>query len=159
MRHTSSRCTAASGCRASKITVNEGPHFVAVLPDQKLRSAKGSFDAEVSSDIWGLGLDVARMNSEFLAMVYMMLITPVDPEHVRVWFYITARRADRDLAPDEVGPFLAHAGANVISEFKKDAEIWDRKIYRAQPRLAPNETSVVEFRRWAQQFYPAKAIA
>jgi nitrite reductase/ring-hydroxylating ferredoxin subunit len=139
-----------------EITLSEGPHFIATLLDQKLRSARGGFDATVSSDLWGLGLDVARMEASFMTMVYMLLQTPVDEESVRIWFNITAKRNDRELTPEETPAFLEHAGTNVISEFKKDALIWERKVYRAAPRLADNETSVVEFRRWAQQFYPAQ---
>ena len=75
-----------------EIVLNDGPHFIADLPDQKLRSDRGPFDASVSSDYWGLGIDIARMRSGFLSIVYMMLQTPIDEERISVRFHITVKR-------------------------------------------------------------------
>jgi hypothetical protein len=48
--------------------------------------------ASVSSDYWGLGIDIARMKSGFLSIVYMMLQTSIDAERIRVRFHITVKR-------------------------------------------------------------------
>ena len=142
-----------------KILLNEGPHFIAELPDQKLRSDRGPFDASVSSDYWGLGIDIARMKSSFLSIVYMMLQTPVDTERIRVRFHITVQRLSSQNPAAESPEWVARIGQGIIAEFMQDKTIWDHKIYRNQPRLAENEGPVREFRRWARQFYPSQAAA
>jgi nitrite reductase/ring-hydroxylating ferredoxin subunit len=141
------------------ILLNEGPHFVAELPGQKLRSDRGPFDADVTSDLWGLGIDIARMKSGFMHIIYAMLQTPVDEERIRVHFHITVKRLSSQDPGEESPEFVAKVGAGIVAEFRQDKVIWDHKIYRSQPRLADYEGTVREYRRWARQFYPSQAGA
>jgi 3-ketosteroid 9alpha-monooxygenase subunit A len=140
-----------------EIVLNEGPHFIADLPDQKLRSDRGPFDASVSSDYWGLGIDIARMRSGFLSIVYLMLQTPVDEERIRVRFHITVKRLSSENPGAESPEWVARIGAGIVDEFRNDKVIWDHKIYRNRPRLAESEGPVREFRLWARQFYASQS--
>lgn len=145
------------GMPSVNIIENDGPHFIAEMPDQKLRSDRGPFDANVSSEYWGLGIDIARMTSSFLSIVYVMLQTPIDEEHVRVWFHITVQRLGSSNPAAESPEWVAKIGQGIVAEFRQDKVIWDHKIYRPAPRLAENESPVHEFRRWARQFYPSQS--
>jgi nitrite reductase/ring-hydroxylating ferredoxin subunit len=140
-----------------EIVLNEGPHFIADLPDQKLRSDRGPFEASVSSDYWGLGIDIARMKSGFVSIVYMMLQTPIDQDRIRVRFYITVKRLSSRNPAAESPEWVARIGEGIVAEFMNDKVIWDHKIYRNRPRLAENEGPVREFRRWARQFYACQS--
>jgi len=149
----------AYGMPTVNILVNDGPNFVADMPDQKLRSERGPFNARVSSEYWGLGIDIARMRSDFLSIVYQMLQTPIDEERISVRFHITVQRLSSDDAAAESPEWVARIGDGLVEEFRNDKLIWDNKIYQPRPRLAENETPVHEFRRWARQFYPSQAGA
>ena len=37
----------------------------------------------------------------------------------------------------------------------EDVPLWAAKIYRPKPLLRPEDGPIVEFRRWAAQFYPS----
>lgn len=141
------------------IVVNEGPHFVAEMPDQQLRSDRGPFSANVSSEFWGMGIDIARMRSSFMSIVYVMLLTPVDESTIRSWFHVTLRRLGKEDAPKPTPEFVARIGDGLVAEFLNDKVIWEHKIYRPRPRLAKSEEPVRELRRWAQQFYPSRLAA
>jgi hypothetical protein len=142
---------------AVDILLNDGPRFIAEFPNQKLRSDRGPFDANVSSEYWGLGIDIARMKSSFLTIVYMMLQTPIDDQHIAVRFHITVQRLGSNNPAAESPEWVAKIGQGIVAEFRHDKAIWDHKIYRGSPRLAENEEPVREFRRWARQFYPSRA--
>jgi 3-ketosteroid 9alpha-monooxygenase subunit A len=138
------------------ILLDDGPHFISELPDQKLRSDRGPFDANVTSEYWGLGIDIARMKSSFLEIIYVMLQTPVDAEHISVRFHITVKRLGSDNPAGQSPEWVAKIGQGIVDEFLNDKVIWDHKIYRNRPRLAENEDPVRVFRRWARQFYPSQ---
>ena len=42
---------------------------------------------------------------------------------------------------------------SVTSEVQQDIPIWEHKLYRPNPALAPSEKPITEFRRWFSQFY------
>lgn len=136
----------------------DGPLFIAELPDQTLRSDRGPFQAVVTSDLWGLGIDIARMKSDFMHIVYMHLQTPIDEKRIEIRFHITCRRLNKEDGHQEPPEFVARIGEGLLVELRNDKVIWDNKIYRPSPRLAENEGPVLEYRRWAQQFYPKAAL-
>ena len=44
-------------------------------------------------------------------------------------------------------------GVKGSCEVEEDLVILDRKIFQAQPRLSEADGPIVEFRKWAKQFY------
>ena len=115
----------------------EGPHVVhafglgAVIIHAKVRA----------------GLDL-----EYLIISFM---TPVDEEVVDTHLVLAIRKL-----PIGLMTYFAHR--KFISEsavtIDEDVPIWEHKVYRAQPRLVEGERPIAEFRRWAQQFYPAEPV-
>lgn len=134
--------------------VIDGAHFRSITTNQALRGSKGHFEGAVESELWGLGIDVARITG-VVDTVAVLTLTPVQERKVLARFTVTARvsgegtSADRERAARLAG----RAQQRVIEEFNTDLVIWEHKRYEPSPRLAPEDRLITRFRRWAQQFY------
>ncbi len=74
---------------------------------------------------------------------------PVGPLEQQVNFrWFADRRLPRWLVWYIVG--------NWISQWARDIEIWENKIYQAHPRLCADDGPVFRLRRWYQQFLPER---
>ena len=72
--------------------------------------------------------------------------TPLAPLKQRVHFsWYAERRMSRLLASYVVG--------NWVSQWRKDVEIWENKIYRQKPMLSRSDGPVHSMRQWYRQFY------
>ena len=73
--------------------------------------------------------------------------TPVAPLMQRTTFrWFAPRRVPRILVSYVIG--------NWISQWRQDADIWKRKIYRKQPHWIRGDGPLGRMRRWYRQFYP-----
>jgi 3-ketosteroid 9alpha-monooxygenase subunit A len=132
----------------------DGAHFRSMTTNQSLKGGKGHFTGTVESELWGLGIDVARITG-VVDTVSVLALTPIDGIKVHARFGVTARVMGDDGAADpERGARLADkAQRRVIEEFKTDLVIWEHKRYEPSPNLAPTEKLITRYRKWAQQFY------
>lgn len=94
-------------------------------------------------ETFGLGLGVLRKPGRF---VFQSSTTPVDEERVLVrWTFVT---------PSEAGEGAAGQLADVFLEaVSQDIPIWENKAYRERPVLTKEESGILDYRRWARQFY------
>jgi phenylpropionate dioxygenase-like ring-hydroxylating dioxygenase large terminal subunit len=131
----------------------DGPHFVATTTNQRLKSASGYFDGAVSSELWGLGIDIARVTG-VVDTVAVLGLTPIADGRVRARFAVTARVEATAQRDEEKARELARkAQDRVVAEFKTDLMIWEHKRYEPSPKLTASERLIIGFRRWARQFY------
>jgi phenylpropionate dioxygenase-like ring-hydroxylating dioxygenase large terminal subunit len=136
----------------------EGPRFTAVTTNQRLKSATGYFDGAVTSELWGLGIDVARVTG-VVDTVVVLGLTPISEGRVHARFAVTARvRGGHAARSEDAALELARkAQERAIAEFKADLVIWEHKRYEPSPKLTAGERLIVQYRRWAQQFYVGSA--
>jgi phenylpropionate dioxygenase-like ring-hydroxylating dioxygenase large terminal subunit len=110
-------------------------------------TSRGPVEGAVQSELWGLGLDVVRPRA-LIQAVGLLTLTPVDEGVVDARYSF--------LLPHEDGE-VTNAGHSLAREFQRqiqqDIQIWEHKTYHEQPRLAAGEAAIMDFRRWAEQFY------
>lgn len=72
--------------------------------------------------------------------------TPIAPLKQQVHFsWFSDKRISRVLASYVVG--------NWVSQWRRDVEIWENKVYRKKPLLTKSDGPVHRMRRWYRQFY------
>ena len=76
--------------------------------------------------------------------------TPIDTETTINRFSIRYLNPDRDPRVARIGDAFAK---EVSRQFEKDIPIWENKRYVARPPLQEIERSVLDYRRWYEQFY------
>jgi hypothetical protein len=79
-------------------------------------------------------------------MVFMAATSPVDEAHCHQRWVFAYPKAN------------AEAGAAAVEQFSKsgiyqDIPIWEHKRYVERPVLVKGDGQIMEFRRWASQFY------
>lgn len=122
-----------------------------VRSTQAFHTPRGEFEGQIESNSYGSGMGVV----EFTLMSTVTMITAVtalSTNEVDVRFTMYHEAGD-DLAA-KIG---AGFGAEVVRQFDQDIVIWEHKRFEPSPALAPSEKPIVEFRRWAEQFYPESA--
>lgn len=73
---------------------------------------------------------------------------PIDGEQIAVHSYSAVRRKGLLSLP-----LLWFAMREVGHTIDQDVPIWENKLYRARPRLSRADGPIMQFRKWAQQFY------
>ncbi|MBC7174173.1 MAG: hypothetical protein H5U40_17145, partial [Polyangiaceae bacterium] len=83
-------------------------------------------------------------------LVMLQTHLPVGPlrQHVRFRWY-AAKTLPR--------PLVAYVVGSWVSQWRRDVEIWERKVYRRRPLLAKEDGPVHALRRWYEQFYAPRA--
>ncbi len=113
---------------------------------KRVVSLGGSFVRET----FGLGLGVLRFKD---FVTFYSSTTPIDREGVHVrWTFLT---------PKEHGPEAPRRAAeSFLSGVSQDIPIWENKRYVERPVIVKDERSILDHRRWCEQFYsdPASAI-
>lgn len=113
-------------------------------------TSRGSTSGAVSSELWGLGIDVVRHQGLGPPSCGVMTVTPIDGVQIEARYMFV-------LPTDPKTGAVSRYGRGLIGDFMKqitqDIPIWERKIYRPSPSLAMGEGPIMEYRRWARQFY------
>lgn len=99
---------------------------------------------------WGMGFSWLRQAGTFDTVVATGL-TPIDGETTHVRMGVIARIGDADEAGarEEIRAYM-HEHA-VFAE--QDFAIWENKKFRAKPGLCEDDGPIIDYRRWASQFY------
>jgi phenylpropionate dioxygenase-like ring-hydroxylating dioxygenase large terminal subunit len=130
--------------------VEEGPMFRSIA-SVTMQTSRGEVDGAIESELWGLGMDLVRQRGIGDART-IFTITPVEEDVVHASYTFFVPR-DGD-GPSKYGRAFMREFSRQINQ---DIPIWENKIYRATPRLAMGEGAIVDFRRWAHQFYDQPA--
>lgn len=114
-------------------------------------NAMGSFEIDLDRDTWGLGLAAVRMRGIPGAGLLMFSSTsPVDSCNAYSRWLFTVSKNLADVAGED---FIEGLSKGVL----EDMRIWKNKIHRAHPVLCEADTYLIEFRKWARQFYSKPA--
>lgn len=132
--------------------VEDGPMFRSVA-SVTMETTRGQVEGAVESELWGLGLDLVRQRGLGDGRA-IFTVTPIEDGLVRAGYTFFVPRD-----PETGGP--SRYGQGLMREFSRqitgDIPIWEHKIYRDRPKLTMGEGVIVEFRRWADQFYDHSA--
>jgi phenylpropionate dioxygenase-like ring-hydroxylating dioxygenase large terminal subunit len=88
-------------------------------------------------------------------VTFMAATTPIDEEHVHQrWVFAIPKELGEEAADTVVGAFAS-------SGIYQDIPIWEYKRHLEHPLLVKGDGPIMEFRRWASQFYsdPAEFAA
>ena len=97
-----------------------------------------------SRETFQLGYGVLRI-PDSVAFVYAS--SPIDEEHTHQRWVFAYPRAIGDGAGRQIIDAFSNSGIYA------DIPIWNHKIYRERPLLVQGDGRILEYRRWARQFY------
>jgi nitrite reductase/ring-hydroxylating ferredoxin subunit len=109
------------------------------------------------------GLGWAHANSYFPSLRSRLRIwvlpTPVDPASIELRIAVKVERVLGIRVPHPVARLVGRVLILVFSyDISRDGRIWQNKIYVEHPKLAKGDGPIMEFRRWAKQFYSDVAL-
>jgi phenylpropionate dioxygenase-like ring-hydroxylating dioxygenase large terminal subunit len=115
------------------------------------------FVSEVSGPLdvtlYGLGCAVNRTCVDAKLKLYYTFafyFTPVDEEHTEVHSMLAMRRISMPFANTILIRKGVLEGKRTIDQ---DIPIWENKIYRERPGLCEADGPIMQYRKWAAQFY------
>jgi nitrite reductase/ring-hydroxylating ferredoxin subunit len=107
----------------------------------------GTFDMQLLRETYGLGLGTVESSGIPGVGLYMFTsTTPIDRDTTISRWALTTTNNAVDIAGEE---WMDSITKGVLD----DMRIWQNKIHRADPVFCEADTLLVEFRRWAKQFY------
>ena len=72
-------------------------------------------------------------------------------------FAISAASAEETECTILIAPSYQAVAASLQAGVMQDLRLWSNKIHRARPLYCEGDKNLVEFRRWAKQFYSEPA--
>lgn len=115
---------------------------------------RASVHVDFRVEVWGLGYSQVNIAVERFGVRGRLFVLPVpiDEEHIhlRLACMTTHRFRPASYVLREV---IARA---FWAEVEEDIPVWKRKKYVHPPALAPGDGPVMRYRKWAEQFYPAR---
>ena len=88
-----------------------------------------------------------------VTVVPPFFFTPVDEEHTEVHCMLTMRKMPMPFANSILLRKAIGEGKKTIDQ---DVPIWENKVYRERPGLCEADGPIMQYRRWASQFYAAQ---
>ena len=119
-----------------------------------VREVSGPLEVELAGP--GCALNRAGVSAGIeLRYLYQFFFTPLDEERVEMVSQIAMRRVGGPLVEGLLLRKAVREGARTIEQ---DIPIWENKRYRERPLLSEADGPILQYRRWARQFYsPAAA--
>ncbi len=131
----------------TKISFEEDGRFLRAVSRSEQETPVGTFQMELVRDTWGLGLSSVESIGIPNVGLYMFSSTsPIDRGHTISRWLLTTTRNMVDVAGEE---WINGITKGVLD----DMRIWTHKIHRDKPVFCKGDHFLVEFRRWAKQFY------
>lgn len=96
-----------------------------------------------------LGIVVNRANG-YGAKAFFSTYTPIDPGTLDVRFSFVTPES---LPDDPSGEISRRSAEATVALFEQDIPIWEHKVYRAHPKLCPEDGPIGRYRQWAKRFY------
>ncbi|MBV6622510.1 MAG: Rieske 2Fe-2S domain-containing protein [Rivularia sp. (in: Bacteria)] len=107
----------------------------------------------VEISCYGLGIQVSyaqvKAAVEFHTLT-LFLLTPIDGEFVDVHILVSTKNKFNKAITYIL---RSKSMAEISHNLQQDIPIWENKIYRSQPLLSEADRAIMQYRRWAQQFY------
>lgn len=118
-----------------------------------------SMRAEVTSRRYGLAIGWITQESNLVGGVRMRtqslaITTPIDERSVRLRILHRVRKVGVRPLTKLVLRQYSRLFHDVVEE---DIRIWEHKVYVTRPVASRSDWGILQFRRWARQFYSAKA--
>lgn len=150
----------------------DGDRFHSSYRSLKPLGGGKSLKLDIDGYIQGLGCAVTNVRIAGLdvASRIFTMTTPTDVGRLSLTIAMTTERLDRS----RVGRALRGLPAPAVlrltdvvnrallkgsgAEVDKDLSIWEHKDYLPTPRLARGDGPIMQYRQWAEQFYPQELI-
>lgn len=139
-----------------------GPRLDIPLTLDRVFPLIGSVKTEILMTVHGLGcshyaVHIPRFSADLLGQV---MVTPIDPVQVQTYWTATIRSSLFDAPAGLAARTLSQILTQAVSPFylkdtTKDFPIWRHKRYVEHPKLSRGDGPIMEYRRWARQFYSA----
>jgi phenylpropionate dioxygenase-like ring-hydroxylating dioxygenase large terminal subunit len=104
--------------------------------------------------LYGLGffLNRAVVQTKIeMRYAFAFFFTPIDDEYVEGYSMLSMEKTlGRVLTHFLLRKAIREGGVTI----GQDIPIWENKLFRPQPRLCEGDGPIMEYRRWASQFYP-----
>lgn len=113
-------------------------------------------DLEINFALHGLGylvIDSHVLDADLHGRV-RVCATPVDADHVRVFFVSNVRKMADSAFTGMVDELFFQAAK---ADFEQDVRVWSHKVYRPRPVVVPGDGPILAYRQWANQFYQPRA--
>ncbi|MCM3923602.1 Rieske (2Fe-2S) protein [Frankia sp. AiPs1] len=140
--------------------VADGPHLHARIAFAGFYFLSG-LHAEFDLHMYGVGYLAAEVTFPRLRLTVRELVcwTPVDPGRQRLHKTTYARFHGAKRVPPRLNRLVSAvaaplAGLGSVLQIRDDQPIWANRRYVAHPRLAQGDGPVMQYRRWAEQFFP-----
>ncbi len=127
---------------ANKVSC-EGP-VLRCRTEVKMRAGSRLIEGTIDLECTGMGYAVLRLSGAVKSLI-VCTFTPVDAESIELDFSFSSRK-DGDLA---VGEAIFN---DIVRQIEQDVQVWEHKVYRAQPLLADGEGGISVLRGWCRQF-------
>ena len=128
-------------------------------------------EIEATVTMWGLGYSMIepRLSDAGIHVRQLALCTPIDGEHVDFVMAIQMKDVGN---PNALIPGLGAVPKRLLNKWilklffsiyqndiSQDFDLWENKQYLFRPRLIETERSIIQYRRYCEQFYPANNIS
>lgn len=135
--------------------VEEGDAWFRSRFSGDLATTKGRIDIRNSSEIWGVGIIVSRLEG-LRDTIQVMCTTPVEGDLADVRLSVLVKRDPSDPIDERPGLVKGIVKAQTVTEWDKDAPIWEHMRYLDKAAFALEEArAYTALRRWSRRFYPA----
>ncbi|MHB8669114.1 MAG: hypothetical protein ACYDAD_00890, partial [Acidimicrobiales bacterium] len=124
-------------------------HTAVMRSVQRFLTPQGEVDGQIDVYTYGAGMGVTWFRG-IVDTVMVGCTTPVDEGHSEVRFNFMVRKLADERATSTVGEAFM---GEVRRQMLQDIPIWEHKAYLPVPALADTDGPIMQFRRWAQQFY------
>lgn len=127
-----------------KTTFNAEGEIAKISSTLTLFTKKGeNKPARLESIGYGMGYWILKY-SGIVDTIVVATITPIDNDYVNFNFEFLVN------GDVELGKKFAES---IIKEVDADIIIWENKVYRSEPLLGDEDGSIIELRKWCEQFY------
>jgi len=135
----------------TEVTYGDDKRFMHAVSHSEQETPAGKFEMALLRDTWGLGMSSVESRGIPGAGLYMFSSTsPVDRDHSVSRWLLTCTNNMVEVAGEEWIKAMT-------SGVQDDMRIWTHKLHRSSPVFCEADTLLMEFRRWARQFYSEPA--
>lgn len=122
------------------------------LLDKLLNTQSENYHVEVT--MCGLGFQFEKYYSSSRDQADFFILfsfTPIDEEYVDVCQMAIVKRSFNKFITSVFGKFISH---QIKKQVELDLPIIENKLYQSSPLLCDGDGEIMQYRRWARQFYP-----
>ncbi|MEV6322589.1 Rieske 2Fe-2S domain-containing protein [Nocardia sp. NPDC051787] len=149
------------GVRTIDPIVVDGPRLRTRYAFTRPLPLMGGVSTEIYVRVDGLGFSIVELEAAGWAIRQLVLSTPIGEREVAVHVGTTVRSRGRTASSRAawmpVEAVLERIALRiVVTELRRDQEIWDHKVYLDRPAIAAGDGPIAKYRAWTRQFYPRK---